>query len=90
MVHELQRNRPGFRTVTYGAPSVSWQDRGGERYRNGYDPVSMFDRGAVQLSHPNPKDFKGLTHDYHNNDNVTSTDGSLGKKNPDGSVSITE
>ena len=90
VVHELQRNRPGLRTVTYGTPSVSWRDRGGERYRNGYDPVSMFDRGAVQLSHPNPTSFKGLMHDYHNNENVSSKDGSRGTENPDGTVSITE
>jgi hypothetical protein len=88
VAHELQRNHPGLRTVTYGSPSVSW-DKGGERFRNVYDPVSMFDRGAVQLVHPNPTSFKALTHDYHNNENVSATSGDYGKENPDGSVSIT-
>ena len=90
VAHELQANHPGLRTVTYGSPAVSWRDRGGERYRNGYDPFSMFDRGAVQESHPNPTSFQALTHDFHNNTNVTSTDGSLGCENPDKSVSIVE
>jgi hypothetical protein len=90
VAHELQRNRPGLRTVTYGSPSVSWRDRGGERYRNGYDPVSILDRGAVQLVHPNPGDYKAFTHDYHNNENVSAKDSSYGKENPDGTVSITE
>jgi hypothetical protein len=30
-----------------------------------------------------------LTHDYHNNENVSATSGDYGKENPDGSVSIT-
>jgi hypothetical protein len=90
VAHELQRNHPGLRTVTYGSPAVSWRDRGGERYRNGYDPVSVLDRGAVQLVHPNPRDFKAFTHDYHNNENVSAKDSSYGKENPDGTVSITE
>jgi hypothetical protein len=88
VAHELQRNHPGLRTVTYGSPAVSW-NKGGERWRNQYDPVSMFDRGAVQLVHPNPTSFKALTHDYHNNENVSATSGDYGKENPDGSVSIT-
>jgi hypothetical protein len=71
VAHELQRNHPGLRTVTYGSPAVSWR-AGGERYRNGWDPVSMFDRGAVQQTHPNPLSHGGLTHDYHNFTNVSS------------------
>ena len=90
VAHELQANHPGLRTVTYGSPAISWRDRGGERYRNGYDPFSALDRGAVQESHPNPTSFKAMTHDFHNNTNVTSTDGSLGHENPDGTVNITE
>ena len=74
VAHELQRNHPGLRTVTYGSPSVSW-DKGGERYRNRYDPVSVFDRGAVQLVHPYPTSFKALTPDYHKNENVRPTIG---------------
>jgi hypothetical protein len=89
VAHELQRNRPGLRTVTYGSPSVSW-DRGGERYRNYGDPVSVLDRGAVQLTHPNPGNYKAYTHDYHNNENVSAKESSYGKENPDGTVSITE
>jgi hypothetical protein len=89
VAHELQRNHPGLRTVTYGSPAVSW-DKGGERYRNAYDPVSVFDRGAVQLNHPNPTSFKAFTHDYHNNENVSAKSGDYGKANPDGTVSITE
>ncbi len=90
VAHELQQNHPGLRTVAYGAPSISWRS-GGERYRNAWDPVSMFDRGAVQQSHPNPMAYPpSFTHDYHNNANTSSEDGSLGQENPDGTVSITE
>ena len=87
--HELQRNHPGLRTVTYGSPAISWGS-GGERYRNRYDPFSMLDRADVRETHPNPMAYKSLTHDYHNFTNVSSKDGSLGHENPEKSVSITE
>jgi hypothetical protein len=89
VVHELQRNHPGLRSVTYGAPSLSLSG-GGERYRNNWDPVSMFDRGAKRSAHPNPFKHGSLTHDYHNFENTTSTDGSLGQENPDKTVRIGE
>jgi hypothetical protein len=90
VAHELQKNNPGLRSVTYGSPSIS-QGSGGERYRNSLDPVSMCDRGAVQQEHPNPVAYPpSCTHDYHNSTNTSSKDGSLGQENPDGSVSITE
>jgi hypothetical protein len=91
VAHELALAHPGLRTVTYGAPSLSWRS-GGERYRNAWDPVSMFDRGAVQQSHPNPMAHPpSFTHDFHNTTNQTGTEqGSTGQENPDGSVSITE
>ncbi len=89
VVHELQKNHPGLRSVTYGAPSVSLSG-GGERYRNNWDPVSMFDRGATRAAHPNPFKHVSLTHDYHNFENTTSTDGSLGRENPDRTVSVGE
>jgi hypothetical protein len=89
IAHELQKNHPGLRTVTYGSPAISWGS-GGERYRNNYDPFSALDRGATRETHPNPMAYKSLTHDYHNFTNVTSKDGSLGHENPDKSVSITE
>jgi len=87
VVHELQKKHPGLRSVTYGAPSVSGPGSGGERYRNRYDPFGLFDRGEV---HPNPFQHISLTHDYHNFENVTSTDGSLGQENPDKTVSVAE
>jgi len=90
VVHELQKNHPGLRSVTYGAPSVSLDGGSGERYRNRYDPVSFFDRSAKQQVHPNPFKYNSLTHDYHNFENKTATDGSLGRENPDKTVSITE
>jgi pimeloyl-ACP methyl ester carboxylesterase len=89
VVHQLQTDHPGLRTVTYGAPSISWQS-GGERYRNAWDPFSSLDRGAVQETHPHPFSTKSLTHDYHSFENTSSTDGRAGQENPDGSVSITE
>jgi hypothetical protein len=88
--HEIQKNHQGLRTVTYGSPSISMPGSGGERYRNRYDPFSFFDRGATQQVHPNPFQRVALTHDYHNFENVTSTDGSLGHQNADKTVSITE
>ena len=97
--HELARANPGLKTVTYGAPSVSWGTAGGEgRYRNAYDPVSMFDRGSTRLRQPHPFSHFALTHDYHNSEKTSAQRGSdatggevEGKTaNPDGSVSITE
>ena len=42
---ELDKNKGNkFNTTTYGAPVFS--TKGGERYRNYGDPVSIFDRGA--------------------------------------------
>jgi hypothetical protein len=96
---ELQRAHPGLKTVTYGAPSVSWGTAGGEnRYRNAYDPVSFFDRGATRLRQPHPLSHMSLTHDYHNSEKTSAqgtdqsgAEGTEGKTaNPDGSVSITE
>jgi hypothetical protein len=90
VAHELQRAHPELRTVTYGAPSVSWGTAGGEgRYRNSWDPVSMFDRGATRLRQPRPLSHGALTHDYHNSDKVSGEDDPKAA-NPDGSVSITE
>jgi hypothetical protein len=88
VAHELQKDHK-LKTVTYGSPSVSWGTVGGEgRYRNAWDPVSAFDRGAVQLRHNNPLSYGSLTHDYHNSSNTSGS--GLGQANPDGSVSITE
>ncbi len=90
MAHQLQRDHPGLKTVTYGAPSISWGTAGGEnRYRNAYDPVSMFDRGATRLRQPHPPSHGALTHDYHNSEKVSGQSGPKAA-NPDGSVSITE
>jgi hypothetical protein len=88
VVHQLEQDRPGLRSVTYGAPSISW-GTGGERYRNAWDPFSMLDRGAVQGSHPEPFKTLSFTHDYHNTEN-TSSGADPAVANPDGSVSITE
>jgi pimeloyl-ACP methyl ester carboxylesterase len=93
--HELQRAHPGLKTVTYGAPSISWGTAGGEnRYRNAYDPVSMFDRGATRLRQPHPLMYKSLTHDYHNSEKTSAEPGVEGvegkTENPDSSVTITE
>lgn len=41
---ELNKNKGNLNTTTYGAPVFS--TKGGERYRNYGDPVSIFDRGA--------------------------------------------
>ena len=99
VAHQLQTDHPELKTVTYGAPSISWGTKGGEnRFRNAWDPVSMFDRGAVQRHHPNPLHYAGLTHDFHNSPNVSAQPSADPKKadvegkeaNPDGSVSISE
>ncbi len=98
VAHELQKNHPGLKSVTYGAPSISWGTGGGEnRFRNAYDPVSMFDRGATRLRQPHPFSHFALTHDYHNSEKTSAQRGSdatgevEGKTaNPDDSVSITE
>jgi hypothetical protein len=89
VAHELQQDNPTLKTMTYGSPSVSWGKAGGEgRLRNAWDPVSVFDRGAVQLRHPNPLGHASFTHDYHNSERVSEQAGT--QANPDGSVSISE
>ena len=91
VAHELQSAHPGLKTVTYGSPAISWGTAGGEgRFRNAWDPVSMFDRGAVQLEHPTPTSTLSFTHDYHNTTKTSGVDGGVAQENPDGSVSISE
>ncbi len=53
VAHELQREHPGLKSVTYGSPSISWGKEGGEgRFRNEYDPVSMLDLSLRHISEP--------------------------------------
>jgi len=91
---ELQKNYAGLESRTYGAPV--WNPTGGdakaERYRNWFDPFSVFDRSAKRSVKWNPFDSFSMTHDYGNiatnfaND-PTSANGWL---NPDGSASLTQ
>jgi len=91
---ELQKNHPGLESRTYGAPV--WNPIGGdakaERYRNWFDPVSVFDRSAKRSFKGNPFDSFSMTHDYGNiatkfTSDPTSANGWL---NPDGSASLTQ
>ncbi len=89
VAHELQRAHPGLKSVTYGSPSLSWGRTGGEnRFRNSYDPVSMFDRGATRLRQSHPFSHGSFTHDYHNSEKISGSEGKTA--NPDDSVSISE
>jgi len=44
---EIAKQHPNITTTTYGAPVFSTS--GGDRYRDVFDPVSMFDFGAKSV-----------------------------------------
>ena len=77
---ELQKNYPDRvkKSRTYGAPVMDllgseYEDV--DRYRNWFDPVSIFDRGAQKSIKSNVLDSGSLTHDYSNiADNVKTWD----------------
>ena len=87
---ELQKNHPGLTSRTYGGPI--WDPAGSDgkaaqRYRNWFDPVSVFDRSAKRSFKSNPL----FAHAY---DNIakfkTSGKNAYGWTNPDGSLSINQ
>ena len=77
---ELQKNYPDrkLKSRTYGAPVMDilgYEAENVDRYRNWFDPVSVFDRGAKKSIKWNVLDSGSLTHDYSNiADNVKSWD----------------
>jgi hypothetical protein len=78
---ELQKNFNDrqLKTRTYGAPVFDpfgfMNDKKNERYRNWFDPVSLFDRGANNSIKWNPLSSGSLTHDFTNiADNVVNQD----------------
>ena len=68
---ELQKNYPErkLKSRTYGAPVMDLlgsESENVDRYRNWFDPVSVFDRGAKKSIKWNVLDSGSLTHDYSN------------------------
>ena len=68
---ELQKNYPDRvkKSRTYGAPVMDLlgsESENVDRYRNRFDPVSIFDRGAKTNIKWNGLDSGSLTHDYSN------------------------
>ena len=61
-----------------------------DRYRNWFDPVSVFDRSAVKSVKWNPFESSSLTHDCSNiAEKMTSSEQvPVSSENPDGSVSL--
>ena len=65
VILEKQINNPGkYETTTYNAPVLQMSSMPqGNRYRNTYDPISMFDKGSKsQFKSYNPV----TAHSYHN------------------------
>jgi pimeloyl-ACP methyl ester carboxylesterase len=62
---ELQQNHPerGFKSRTYSVPTVSFS--GGDRWKEYFDPISMFDFGAhaTMPSSLNPHSFARIASD---------------------------
>ncbi len=106
---ELQKQHPNLTSRTFGAPvwdpfgednkykGFGPQDSLGrgqvDRYRNVFDPVSMFDGSAKNSIKGNPFDSKSLTHDYSNIANkfqAGGADHAYGWQNPDGTTSLIE
>ena len=51
VILEKQKYQPNLETITYNAPVLQLSSMPqGQRYRNTYDPVSMFDRGAKSIN----------------------------------------
>ena len=94
MALEMQNRYPHItHTRTYGAPV--WDPLGSERnqvdrYRNWFDPVSVFDRSAVKSLKLNPFEASSLTHDYSNiaKDFTSSEQVQVSSENADGSTSL--
>jgi pimeloyl-ACP methyl ester carboxylesterase len=84
---------PHDQWVKLGKPSFMSEPESVERYRNLADPVSIFDGSATNSIKGNPFDSFSLTHDYGNiaaKFRSGNTDNSLGWKNDDGSISLTQ
>ncbi len=77
---ELQKNYPEQikKSRTHGAPVMDLfgsESENVDRYRNWFDPVSIFDRGAKESVKWKVLDSGSLTHDYTNiAENKTSWD----------------
>ena len=77
---ELQKNYPDRikKSRTYGAPVMDLlgsESENVDRYRNWFDLISVFDRGAKKSIKWNVLDSGSLTHDYSNiADNVKTWD----------------
>jgi len=55
---ELQKRYPDLTATTYNAPVVSFS--GGDRFRDQYDPISFFDRGAQLVGYAVPHSFDSV------------------------------
>ena len=78
---------------TYGAPvwnPIGQDSNNVDRYRNWFDPVSMFDRSAVKSVKWNPFESSSLTHDYSNmtKDFTSSEQVPVSSEYLDGSISL--
>ncbi len=91
---ELQKNHSGLESRTYGAPvfNPTGGDAKAERYRNWFDPVSVFDRSAERSFKANPFDSFSMTHDYGNVATKFTSDPTSANRwlIPDGSASLTQ
>jgi len=68
---EQQKNYPDWelKSRPYGAPVMDLlgsESENLDRYRNWFDPASVFDRGAKKSRKWNVLDSGSLTHDYSN------------------------
>lgn len=95
---ELQKNYPQYTTRTYSAPVVDFgilnKDQAAERYRNRFDPVSIFDRRAESslLINPLSGGFSG-PHTYNNIGTKFESKGNInayGYVNANNTISLTQ
>ena len=81
VILEKQKYYPNLETITYNAPVLQLSSMPqGQRYRNTYDPVSMFDRGAKSInigSLLNPL----YSHSYSSNPKNTYASNTITKSN---------
>jgi pimeloyl-ACP methyl ester carboxylesterase len=95
---ELQKNNPNLASRTYGAPvwdpfSEDQKTGNVDRYRNAFDPFSIFDGSAKTSVKWDPFSSYSFTHDYSNlgkNFTTSDNDNAYGWQNQDGTVSLTQ
>ena len=87
---EMQKEQPGLKTKTYGAPVFDPLSRSpGDRYRSRLDPVSVMDRGATSTLDPPAANISSF-HSYDATASRNMAEGDAAMVPQEGAVMTTE